>query len=81
MISTQLRLYRGPEDDRPTRDIPQQKTARQCVTLPVGDVLPLLAEAVRDGRAWVEDFADDEMTISADLHEVLMAYRYLQPVA
>ena len=81
MNSSRLRLYRGPQDERSTTGFPSADTPRKCVTLPVGDVLPLLAEAVSEGRAWVDDFADEEMTISADLYEVLMAYRYLRPVA
>jgi hypothetical protein len=50
--------------------------------LPVGDVLPLLADAVYCRRTWLRDFDADEMTISTDLYEVLLAYRYYrQPSA
>jgi hypothetical protein len=42
----------------------------------LGDVLPLLAEAQRQKRAWVADFLDDEITISSDLYEVLLAYQH-----
>jgi hypothetical protein len=42
----------------------------------VGDVLPLLAEAHASRRTWLSDFADDPITISADLYEVLLAYQY-----
>jgi hypothetical protein len=41
-----------------------------------------LAEAVRSQRTWLADFANDEVTISADLYEVLMAYQHFRrPVA
>jgi hypothetical protein len=40
--------------------------------------MPLLADAVNNQRTWVGDFADDEITISTDLYEVLLAYQYYQ---
>jgi hypothetical protein len=36
----------------------------------------LLADAVRNERTWLRDFADDEITISTDLYEVLLAYQH-----
>ena len=46
------------------------------------DVLPLLSDAVRSDRTWLRDFADDEVTISMDLYEVLLAYQhYRRPSA
>ena len=39
------------------------------------EVLPILADAVKHRRMWLEDFQDDEITISSDLYEVLMAYQ------
>ena len=42
----------------------------------VGEVLPLLADAVASQRTWLSDFENDEITISADLYEVLLAYQY-----
>ncbi len=46
------------------------------VTVPVGDIFPLLADALDDNRAWLDDFADEEITVSSDLYDVMMAYRY-----
>jgi len=46
------------------------------------EVLPLLADAVRSNRTWLRDFADDEVNISMDLYEVLLAYQhYRRPSA
>jgi hypothetical protein len=42
----------------------------------LGEVLPLLADAVASRRTWLSDFEDDKITISADLYEVLLAYQY-----
>jgi hypothetical protein len=48
----------------------------------VGEVLPLLADAVGSQRTWLKDFDDDEITISTDLYEVLLAYQhYRRPSA
>jgi hypothetical protein len=46
------------------------------VTVALSEVLPLLADAVNSHRTWLSDFDDDEITVSADLYEVLLAYQY-----
>jgi hypothetical protein len=71
----QLRIYRGPGDSS-IADLPNRPVAAPQVTVSVGEVLPLLAHAVASQRTWLKDFADDELTISADLYEVLLAYQY-----
>ena len=48
----------------------------RSVTL--GEVLPLLADAVASNRTWLTDFKDDEIAISTDLHDVLLAYRHFR---
>jgi hypothetical protein len=49
---------------------------QQKVTVPLKDVLETLAEAVYRNRGWIQDFADDEITISTDLFEVILAYQH-----
>lgn len=71
----QLQIYRGPEKTT-TSTRPMQASAGPQVTVSVGEVLPLLAHAVASQRTWLKDFADDEISISADLYEVLLAYQY-----
>ncbi len=71
-----LRIYNGPSSGTATLD--DFPAARRCISLNVGEVLPLLAEAIDSNRAWLRDFEDDEITISTDLYEVLMAYQQLQ---
>ena len=86
MRSSQLRIYRGPEG-QDTQDTPrgvavQMSDDNRSVTAPASVVLPLLADAVTSKRTWLRDFEDDEITISADLYEVLMAYQHFRrPVA
>ena len=70
-----LRVYHGPED---VISAEQEGSARQMVTVPVSEVLPLLLEASHSRRAWLDDFSADEMTISSDLYEVLLAYQHFR---
>ena len=77
MARNRLRVYYGPEDVL-TAPPQEGSAARQMVTVPVSDVLPLLVEAARTRRAWLDDFAGDEMTISSDLYEVLLAYQHFR---
>jgi hypothetical protein len=74
-----LRVYFGPEEKespvRPGGDL----LPRQQVTVPLGEVLPALADATNMRRAWLRDFDDDDVTISTDLYEVLLAYQELRP--
>jgi hypothetical protein len=74
MARTNLRIYRGPADKSAT--VRPASTSPATITVNVGEVLPLLADAVSSRRTWLSDFADDEITISADLYEVLLAYKY-----
>jgi hypothetical protein len=74
MARTNLRIYRGPADK--TTAVRPASTSPATITVNVGEVLPLLADAVASQRTWLTDFVDDEITISADLYEVLLAYKY-----
>jgi len=52
------------------------------VRVPLNEILPLLVDAVQSKRTWLRDFADDEVTISTDLYEVILAYQhYRRPSA
>ena len=82
MSRSQLRIYTGPTEDPPTVKVTQTENTRETVTVPLADVLPLLADAVRSERTWLADFAHDEITVSMDLYEVLLAYQhYRRPSA
>lgn len=47
----------------------------------LGDLLPLIALAQRHNYAWLQDFLDDEVCVTADLYEVLQAFRCYRPSA
>jgi hypothetical protein len=75
MSASHLRIYRGPEETAaPT--LAKTAAGKPCITVALSEVLPLLADAVNSRRTWLSDFDGDEITVSADLYEVLMAYQY-----
>jgi hypothetical protein len=77
MAMRQLRVYTEPE--LTVRDFAAvEERADQGVRVTLGEILPLLADAVSSNRTWLGDFADDEITISSDLHDVLQAYRHFR---
>jgi hypothetical protein len=77
-----LRVYYGPQEEQSTIALAESQVNRDKITVPLTDVLPLLADAVQSERTWLRDFADDEITISMDLYEVLLAYQhYRRPSA
>ncbi len=81
MRSNHLRVYYGPQEESATVNI-ADSNIRDTINVPLTEVLPLLADAVRSDRTWLRDFADDEVTISMDLYEVLLAYQhYRRPSA
>lgn len=49
----------------------------KTVAVPLGKVVPLLLDAAKHQRAWLDDFADDLVRIDADLYDVLLAYQQL----
>jgi hypothetical protein len=70
-----LRIYRGPREESTTT---VDRSSESHVTVSVGEVLPLLAEAMASQRTWLQDFENDDITISADLYEVLTAYQFFR---
>jgi hypothetical protein len=81
-MAHQLRIYRGPCEESVAKPASHTANKSSQISVSVGEVLPLLADAVNSERTWLKDFKDDEITISADLYEVLLAYQYFRrPVA
>lgn len=78
MPHTRLRVYYGPAEDS-TATLESAPANPDQVTVSLGEVFPLLADAVHCERTWLRDFEDDEITISADLYEVILAYQHYRP--
>jgi hypothetical protein len=82
MRPNHLRVYYGPQDESTAAKTAETKNVHQKVTVPLAEVLPLLADAVQSQRTWLQDFEEDEVTISMDLYEVILAYQhYRRPSA
>jgi hypothetical protein len=77
MRTTSLRVYYGPPDDA-VPSATQTNPARETITVPLGEIAPLLADAIQSERTWLGDFAEDEVTISTDLYEVILAYQHFR---
>jgi hypothetical protein len=78
MAMRKLRVYTGPEVETTSPTLLREVSRTNTVKVTLGEVLPLLADAVASDRTWLTDFADDEMTITSDLHDVLQAYRHFR---
>lgn len=76
MPQPKLRVFYGDDAGTPVSISAAPLPQAETVTVPLADVFPLLAEASRSRRAWLSDFADDQITISQDLYEVIVAYQH-----
>jgi hypothetical protein len=77
MAMRRLRVYTGPDLEQQGLSVFDQQGDRH-VRVTLGEILPLLADAVESNRTWLGDFQDDEISISSDLHDVLQAYRHFR---
>jgi len=87
-LPSHLKIYRGPAeasaavhaDEAHTDETHTNEahTDEDCVTVSVGEALPLIADAIASERTWLTDFEHDDITISRDLYEVLSAYQYFR---
>lgn len=77
MIENRLRVYCGPDSDTSETVLSAAKNGNNplTTTVPAGEVFEALSDAIQYGRTWLNDFADDEVTISNDLYEVIQAYQ------
>jgi hypothetical protein len=67
-MAIRLKLYTPPADEDTPKPEPQ-------VRVRLGDLLPLFAIAQRMNYVWLQDFLDDEVVITADLYDILQAFR------
>jgi hypothetical protein len=74
MSRAHLRVYHGPESGSAVKK--SNRLQEHMIEVRLGEIFPLLADAVRSERTWLRDFEDDEITISTDLYEVILAYQH-----
>jgi hypothetical protein len=78
MAMRKLRVYTGPDADPAGVSLLESSLAVDSVKVTLGEILPILADAVASQRTWLSDFEADEITISSDLFDVLQAYRHFR---
>lgn len=74
-MAARLRLFASSQEDF------DPEIQAPTVSVRLGDLLPLVALAKRNNNLWLQDFLDDEVRITADLYEVLRAFRSCRPTA
>jgi hypothetical protein len=80
-MQSRLRVYYGPSSESRVNTV-NARDRKETVTIPLGEILPMLADAVQSNRTWLGDFNSDDVTISSDLYEVILAYQhYRRPSA
>ena len=72
-----LRVFPAPED----LEDDDRESSEPAIRIRLGDLLPLMALAQKMHFIWLKDFLDDEVSISADLHDVLQAFRGMRTPA
>ncbi len=77
MAVSHLKIYDGPSESL-SHTLSKSSSGENCITVSLGEVLPLLVDAARSERTWLSDFEEDDITISTDLFEVLMSYQYFR---
>lgn len=75
MTHSKLRIYHGPQSDS-VLTIEPATHERETVSVPLSEILPALAHAHLSRRPWLADFEDEEVAISSDLYEVILAYQH-----
>jgi len=69
-MAAQLRVY--PE----ARYTEPRERPEPTVRVSLGDLLPLINMAKKNNNLWLQDFMDDEVSITSDLYEILRAFSY-----
>ncbi len=74
-MRSRLRLFVGADaPEMPVYPEPE-------VSMKLGELTRILADAIIWDRTWIADFADDDVRISTDLFEVLSTYSQMRPSA
>ena len=79
---SRLKVYFGPNDDLQVHGSSVRSSdSNPQVAITLSEFIEPLLDAVESDRTWIRDFKDDSVTISKDLHDVLLAYRKLRKSA
>jgi hypothetical protein len=67
-MPVQLRVY------SPSMDSDDDEMQDPTIRIRLADLLPLLAFAKKNNYLWLQDFLDDEVSVTADLYDVLRSF-------
>lgn len=75
--ANRLKIYLGSKDQFDV-DSKSDRSPDHQITVKFRSVVDSLVDAIQSDRTWLNDFRDDDIVISKDLHEVLVAYENLR---
>ena len=78
MVQPRLRIFCESQNSDTEATQASDQISPDQITVPLCDIFPLLADAVQSKRTWLEDFGDDEISISADLYDVIISYQHFR---
>ena len=67
-MAAQLRVF------SPTMDTDVEDTQDPSINIRLGDLLPIIAYARRNNYLWLQDFLEDEVTVTSDLYDVIRSF-------
>ena len=70
-----------PSVDRNWESAPRTASAPEMISVPLGQILEPLTEAIRTNRTFLRDFSNDEIRMSADLFDALTTFQRMQASA
>jgi hypothetical protein len=76
MATCRLRLF--PHDEEEARPSDEQEAT---VSVRLGELYPILRQALKANYAWLKDFQDDEIRVTQDFYDVVRAFSGLRPSA
>ena len=76
MATCNLRLFPRTDEEAP-KPVEQEAT----VSVRLGELYPVLKQALRANYAWLRDFQDDEIRVTQDFYDVVRAFAGLRPSA
>ena len=71
-MPVQLRVY------SPVIDAEDDEMHDPTIRIRLADLLPLLAFAKKNNYLWLQDFLDDEVSVTSDLYDVLRSFSEAQ---
>ncbi len=76
MATCHLRLFPNTEEETP-----QNREQEATVSVRLGELYPVLRQALRANYLWLRDFQDDEIRVTPDLYDVVRAFSGVRPSA